>query len=99
MTLSPLNPLDTLGLQPGATPEEVRARYLQLVRENPPDREPERFRAINDAWKMLLDPLVQARTLLKQDRPLPDLNKICDEAAAEKPRLDTGLLLALGNEP
>jgi curved DNA-binding protein CbpA len=92
------DPHAVLALKPGATAEEIRQRYLQLVRENPPDREPEKFRAINDAWKMLCDPLVQARALLKKDRSTRPLADICDAAEKEKPRIDTHTLLALGNE-
>jgi preprotein translocase subunit Sec63 len=92
------DPFYILGLKPGATGDEIRSRYLQLVRENPPDREPEKFRAVNTAWKMLSDPLVQASALLNADRTTRSLAEICDAAESEKPRLVTQTLLALGND-
>ena len=45
----------TLGLSPGASDTEIRKRYLQLVRENPPGRNPERFRKITAAYEALKD--------------------------------------------
>ena len=32
-----------LGLSPSAAGEEIRQRYLELVRAHPPSRDPERF--------------------------------------------------------
>ena len=53
-----------LGLDPGASPEEVRQRYLQLVRENPPGRAPEYFRKITAAYEALKDERTQVATKL-----------------------------------
>ena len=39
------DPYETLGLSPDAGESEIRRRYLELVREFPPDRAPERFAA------------------------------------------------------
>lgn len=50
------DPYEVLGLPPGADESAVRQRYLQLVREFPPDREPERFAAIRAAYDELRDP-------------------------------------------
>lgn len=91
------DPYSILEIQPGASEEDIRNRYLQLVRENPPDRAPEKFRLVSDAWKMICDPLVQARALVQMDMSTPRLDEICDAAAKERPRLATDLLLSLGN--
>lgn len=51
------NPHEVFGLPPQASDEEIRQRYLQLVREFPPDRAPERFAEIRAAYDQLRDPL------------------------------------------
>jgi curved DNA-binding protein CbpA len=50
------DPYETLGLTPDAAEAEIRRRYLELVREFPPDRAPERFTAIHAAYEALRDP-------------------------------------------
>lgn len=49
-------PHEILGLEPDAGEAEIRRRYLELVREFPPDRAPERFTAIHAAYEALRDP-------------------------------------------
>ena len=44
-----------LGLQPGASSAEIRARYRALVKKHPPDRDPETFERIRDAYRQLID--------------------------------------------
>ena len=51
------DPFEILGLTPQASEEEIRARYLELVREYPPDRAPERFASVRSAYDELRDPL------------------------------------------
>jgi curved DNA-binding protein CbpA len=50
------DPYDVLGLDPDADEAEIRRRYLELVREFPPDRAPERFAAVHAAYEALRDP-------------------------------------------
>ncbi len=50
------DPHQTLGLDPDAGEAEIRRRYLELVREFPPDRAPERFAAIHAAYEAMRDP-------------------------------------------
>ena len=50
------DPHEILNLDPDAGEAEVRRRYLELVREFPPDRAPERFAAIHAAYEALRDP-------------------------------------------
>jgi curved DNA-binding protein CbpA len=57
------DPYETLSLTPDAGEAEIRRRYLELVREFPPDRAPERFAAIHAAYEALRDP---ARRLQSQ---------------------------------
>jgi curved DNA-binding protein CbpA len=49
------DPIEVLGISRDATDEEIRAAYLQKVREHPPDRSPEQFEQIRDAYEVLRD--------------------------------------------
>ncbi|HEY2252389.1 MAG TPA: DnaJ domain-containing protein [Planctomycetaceae bacterium] len=53
------DPFEILGLAADAGDDEIRQQYLQLVREFPPDRAPERFAEIRAAYDELRDPLRQ----------------------------------------
>jgi curved DNA-binding protein CbpA len=55
---------DILGVAPNATEEEIRAAYLQKVREHPPETSPEEFERIRDAWETLRDPRRRTKSLL-----------------------------------
>ena len=50
------DPIEVLGISQDATDEEIRAAYLLKVREYPPDRSPEQFEQIRDAYEVLRDP-------------------------------------------
>jgi curved DNA-binding protein CbpA len=50
-----LDPFTTLGVDENAGDEEIRRRYLALVRAFPPDRDPERFQAYRAAFEALCD--------------------------------------------
>jgi curved DNA-binding protein CbpA len=58
------DPFEILGLAQGAGDDEIRKRYLQLVREFPPDRAPERFAAVRAAYDTLRDPVRRLETEL-----------------------------------
>ena len=47
-----------------ADEKEIRNRYLELVREFPPDRAAEQFASIRAAYEQLRDPAVRLRSLL-----------------------------------
>jgi DnaJ-class molecular chaperone len=93
------NPYEVLQVNPNASPEEIRRRYLTLVREHPPERDPERFAAIRAAYDQVRDPVVSL------ERRLFDLtwtDTLDSLLAAEQRRLSqqpipTDVLLSLGN--
>lgn len=92
------NPHQVLGLAHDATPEVVRQRYLQLVRQYPPEKFPIRFQEINQAYQYINDPLAHADAIIRSVAvTAPDLGQVCEEAARQPPRLSTNTLLALGN--
>lgn len=71
-----------LGVSAGATEAEVRAAYLERVRLHPPDREPEQFERVRDAYEQLRDPRLRARQALEGPDPAAPL---ADLFAGAKP--------------
>jgi DnaJ-class molecular chaperone len=49
------DPFTVLGVDESAGDAEIRARYLALVRDFPPDRAPEQFREYRAAYEALSD--------------------------------------------
>ena len=45
----------TLGLLPDASDKEIRNCYLQLVKKHTPEKDPERFRQITQAYEAVKD--------------------------------------------
>lgn len=97
-TSTPTDPFVTLGVAPEAGEEEIRARYLALVKQFPPDREPAKFRDIRGAFEAARDPLAIAERLLEPpgDDP-PDWNDAIDEQKRIPPSISLSFLLSLGN--
>ena len=54
-----------LGIAPDASDADIRAAYLDQVRLHPPDRDPEAFEQIRDAYDKLRDPRQRARQVLE----------------------------------
>jgi len=58
-----------LGVSPNAGEEEIRAAYVQKIKEHPPDRSPEQFEKIRDAYETLRDPRRRTRDMLLSADP------------------------------
>jgi curved DNA-binding protein CbpA len=58
------DPYAILGLPRGGGEAEVRRRYLELVRQYPPDRAPQRFTEIHSAYERLRDPVLRIESAL-----------------------------------
>jgi DnaJ-class molecular chaperone len=58
------DPFTVLGVAEDAGDEEIRRRYLALVREFPPDRAPDRFRDYRAAYEALSDERKRLETKL-----------------------------------
>ena len=50
------DPWTTLGVPRGAPPATIRVAYRALVRAPPPESDPEAFRSISAAYRLLTDP-------------------------------------------
>ena len=89
------DPYIVFGLDASADDDAIRQRYLQLVRENPPERAPDRFAEIHAAYEQLRDVETSWERrlfLLKESEPVETVieRRLSDVA---RPRYATSLLL------
>jgi curved DNA-binding protein CbpA len=59
-----MDPREVLGVGQDAGEEEIRSAYVRKVKEHPPDRSPEEFERIRDAYDGLRDPRRRMRDRL-----------------------------------
>ena len=67
------DPYSVLGLSRQAGDEDIKRAYFQLVRQFPPEREPEKFRDIRTAYEQLRDAESRAQIALFLLQPPPSL--------------------------
>lgn len=92
------DPYEVLGLPQHADEAEIRRRYLELVRQFPPDRAPEQFAAVRAAYDEVRDPARRLEALLFQTATSDTLDAIAVEVRARlrQARIPLNALLALG---
>ena len=73
-----IDPREVLGVSQDAGEEEIRAAYLRKVKEHPPDRSPEEFERIRDAYDSLRDPRRRMRDALLQANPFAPLASVLE---------------------
>lgn len=94
----PGDPFQILGVSRDAGEADVRARYLELVKQFPPEREPERFREIRAAYEAARDPLSIAKRLVQPpDEVIPQWSDVLKAQKQNPPRLSPAFVLSLGN--
>ncbi len=73
------DPFTVLGVSEDAGDDEIKRRYLALVRAFPPDREPERFQAYRAAFEALQDERkrLEAKLLRPNEAALSRLKHFC----------------------
>lgn len=92
------DPLEVLGLPRQASEAEIRARYLELVKQYPPDREPDKFREIRAAYEATKDPLIVAERLAQRpDDEVPAWTEVIEAQKKNTPKLAVSFLVSLGN--
>lgn len=89
---------EVLGVSADATEEQIRQRYLALVREFPPEQEPKRFAEVRAAYDQLRDPVASMERRLFNLTAVDTFDTLL---AAERQRqrgkrLPTSVLLSLG---
>jgi curved DNA-binding protein CbpA len=68
-----MDPWEILGVERNATDGEMRAAYLRKVAQYPPDRSPEEFEKIRDAFEKLKDPRRRMRDMMTATSPFDPL--------------------------
>lgn len=85
-----IDPYAVLGVEREATPADIRVAYLQKVREHTPERDPEGFKRVREAYEVLRSPRKRAEMTLLELRHGPeefDLDRLRD---APPPSLPEG---------
>lgn len=62
-----------LGLEPGAADDEIRKRYLEMVKAHPPEHDPQRFQDITQAYERIKDQRSRIRQRLFGARESADV--------------------------
>ncbi len=91
------DPYQVLGVPSHAEPEEIRRKYLELVRQHPPDRDPVRFAEIRAAYDDLNDPVQQLHSMLFDIESHDSIDAIIIDlhARLRLERIPTNMLLSL----
>lgn len=95
------DPFLVLGLPVDASEQDIRARYLELIKEFPPEKNPDRFRQIQAAYQLARDPLALAHQLIELSNPQepPSWESVLAQHAQQTPQMSVDFLLSLGNLP
>jgi curved DNA-binding protein CbpA len=95
------DPYEVLGLANDADEAEIRRRYLELVRQSPPDREPERFAAVRAAYDEVRDPARRLESQLFRASTSDSLDALAADLRARlaAARLSLDALLSLADMP
>jgi hypothetical protein len=72
------DPKNILGVSNDASEEEIRAAYLKKIKEHPPDRSPDEFERIRDAYKILCDSYSRMLIMLQSADPEAPLVALLD---------------------
>jgi len=72
------DPWSALGIGLDAGNEQIRAAYLAGVKRHPPDRDPEAFERIRDAYECIRDPGRRISRMLLQVDPTAPLVSLLD---------------------
>ncbi len=91
------NPYAVLGLSPDSDDEAIRRRYLELVKQYPPEQQPEKFAAVRAAYESLRDLDTRLRHRLFEAGKQESVEAIIEEIVCRnsRPRLSLGTLLAV----
>ena len=94
------DPYTLLGLPEDADDAAIRRRYLELVRTHTPERAPERFAAIREAYERLRDPASRMRYRVFEAGRDESIDALLADLRARTPRRRATVeeLLALGRK-
>jgi curved DNA-binding protein CbpA len=80
------DPYAVLGLAPDSDDEAIRRRYLELVKEFPPEQYPDRFTTYRAAYDSLRDLDTRLRFRLFEAGRKTTVDSILEELACRTPR-------------
>ncbi|MGE0145307.1 MAG: DnaJ domain-containing protein [Planctomycetota bacterium] len=78
--------LTLLGLSGDASPEAVRARYRDLVKACPPERDAERFMALRKAFEIASDPEARAQDRVNGPVAYESLDELIEDLGRQPRR-------------
>jgi curved DNA-binding protein CbpA len=95
------DPYEELGLPSDSDDEAIRRRYLELVRQFPPEHHPQRFAAIRAAYDRLRDLDTRLRQRLFEVGKHDSLDAILETLLCRTPRrrLSLKTLLSVQRKP
>lgn len=93
------DPFVVLGLDETASDEMIRDAYIAALRLSPPDRDPEGFSRIRDAYEQLRDPEKRIALRLFGPTPLLELTALAETFAEERRHVGPDLWLNVLREP
>jgi curved DNA-binding protein CbpA len=95
------DPYEVLGIPPDSDDETIRRRYLQLVREFSPERHPEKFASVRQAYDSLRDLDTRLRHRLFETGKNESVDALIQEVACQnsRRRLSLKTLLTLLRKP
>ena len=73
------SPQNILGVTQDAGPEEIRAAYLNKIKEYPPEKFPAEFERVRDAYTILSDARYRTRLMLLSADPAASLETLLDD--------------------
>ena len=91
------DPWEVLGVAADCDDEAIRRRYLELVRQYPPEQHPDRFAAIRQAYESLRDPTTRMRYRLFEAGRKDNVEAIIEELACRSTRRRVSLETLLSN--
>ena len=80
------DPYAVLGLPGDSDDETIRRRYLELVRQYPPEHQPQKFAAIRAAYEALRDLNTRLRHRLFEAGKKETIDALIEEIACRSPR-------------
>jgi curved DNA-binding protein CbpA len=93
------DPFVILGIDETATDDAIREAYIAAIRIAPPDRDPEGFRRIREAYEQLRDPERRVALRLFGPAPLSDLMALAEGFPDERHHIGPELWLNILREP
>jgi len=95
------DPLAVLGLPPDSDDDTIRRRYLELVRQFPPEHSPQKFVEVRQAYEQLKDLDTRLRYRLFEAGKGESVEAIVEEIQCRSPRrrLSLSALLAVVRKP